>query len=575
MKKSLRIFFAVVAMMLCAVSAQAQEMPNPEPVRDQTAVYDDVKNTVTITGKAPSYTEYDWDYSYTNYPLDHISYIAIYRHTPGTEWPETEYARITAPEVGKTISYTDTQVEADNNYEYKLVVDVDGKDSYGAFTSVYTGVKPGELTAFSASVASSESTSVDLTATAPTTSASGSPLTKPMSIVLQVKDIFDYVTLHTIENVQPGQTVTWQHTGVILNTNCHYAAYALIGTGGKGQSSETDIYVGLDRPGTPQDFTASADGDKVSFTWKAPACGDRGGHYDNATYTLRMKYNDGEEQTVAEGINGTSYVYNVKGEEATMTFSLVAVNAAGESVEEAKSGQVTAGQAAALPFKESFAGGTLTHKGWQKATTQHDEYYTYDAWYFTGSGTMYYMPTDDYVDINPQDGDEGMASSKFYGYSEDGQTESLISPRMDVSKTKNVKLSFYFWNAIEDACKNEARMQISRDGGDWETVLTTHPLAEGAPQWEQYTKVVGVEGTSDLRVRVDAIRHEGAVVNVYIDNVMVEATTETGISSAVTSGDNAAVAEYYTVAGVRVNRPTAPGTYIVRSGKSVKKVVVR
>ena len=106
---------------------------------------------------------------------------------------------------------------------------------------------------------------------------------------------------------------------------------------------------------------------------------------------------------------------------------------------------------------------------------------------------MYYMPTDDYVDINPQDGDEGMASSKFYGYSEDGQTESLISPRMDVSKTKNVKLSFYFWNAIEDACKNEARMQISRDGGDWETVLTTHPLAEGDPQWEQYTKVVGVE----------------------------------------------------------------------------------
>lgn len=188
---------------------------------------------------------------------------------------------------------------------------------------------------------------------------------------------------------------------------------------------------------------------------------------------------------------------------------------------------------------------------------------------------MYYMPTDDYVDINPQDGDEGMASSKFYGYSEDGQTESLISPRMDVSKTKNVKLSFYFWNVIEDACKNEARMQISRDGGDWETVLTTHPLAEGAPQWEQYTKVVGVEGTSDLRVRVDAIRHKGAVVNVYIDNVMVEATTETGISSAVTSGDNAAVAEYYTVAGVRVNRPTAPGTYIVRSGKSVKKVVVR
>ncbi len=575
MTKTLHLLLAVMAIMFCAVTAKAQEIPNPEPVRNTTAVYNDADNTVTLTGKAPSYTEYDWDYTYTNYPLDHISFISIFRHEPGTEWPTTELARVENPEVGKDISYVDATVEKDKKYEYKFIVDVDGKESYGAFISVYTGVTPGKLQAFSASVASSSATATNLSVTAPTTSATGTPLTSNMSIVIQIRDMYNYVTIHTIENVKPGETVTWQHTEIDPNTNCHYAAYALIGTAGKGESSEADIFVGLDRPGTPQNFTATADGAKVNFTWEAPAKGERGGLYDNATYTLRMKYNDGKEQTVAEGIEGTSYVYNATGEEATMTFSLFAVNAAGECTVGAESEQVTAGQAATLPFNESFANAGLAHKGWQKATTQDDEYYTYDAWYFTSEATMYYLPDDSYINITPQDDDEGFASCKFYGYSEDGQTESLISPRMAVGGTKNVKVSFYYWNAVEEGNKSEVKLSVSRDGGEWENVLSTKPLAEGMPQWEQYSKVLPMEGTTDLRIKLDAVRHNGPIVNITIDNICVEATTETGISSVTASDDSQACTDYFTVSGTRINRPTAPGTYIVRTGKSVKKVVLK
>ena len=576
MKKTLHLLFAVMATMLCAVTAKAQEIPNPEPVRNQKAVYDAAANTVTLTGRAPSKTEYDWEWSWTDYPLDHISYISIFRHERYTGWPSTELTRIEAPEVGKDISYVDATVEKDKNYEYKFIVNVDGKESYGAFCSVYTGVTPGALKAFSASVASSTATATDLSITAPETSATGAPLTTPMSIVIQQGSTFDgYVTLHTIENVQPGETVTWQHTDIAPNTDCHYIAYALIGTSGKGDSSEADTYVGLDRPGTPQNFTATANGDKVNFTWEAPANGDRGGNYDKATYTLRMKYNDGEEQTVAEGIDGTSYVYNAIGEEATMTFSLFAVNDAGECTKGVKSAQVTAGQAATLPFKESFADAKIAHKGWQKATTQNDEYYNYDAWYFTAEESMYYLLNDSYMTITPQDGDGGFASSKFYGYSEEGQTESLISPRMAVDDAQNVKVSFYYWNAVAEAFTNELKLSVSRDGGDWETVLTTKPLAEGMPQWEQFSKVLSVSGTSDLRIKLDAVRHDGPIVNVTIDNISVEATTETGISSVVTGNDSQARTDYFTVSGTRINRPTAPGTYIVRTGKDVKKVVLK
>lgn len=170
MKKTLLLFFAVLATMLCAVTVKAQEIPNPEPVRNTMAVYNDVDNTVTLTGKAPSYTEYDWDYTYTNYPLDHISFISIFRHEPTTEWPTTELARIDNPEVGKDISYVDATVEKDKKYEYKFIVNVDGKESYGAFISACTGVTPGKLQAFSASVASSTATATDLSVTAPVTS---------------------------------------------------------------------------------------------------------------------------------------------------------------------------------------------------------------------------------------------------------------------------------------------------------------------------------------------------------------------------------------------------------------------
>ena len=288
-----------------------------------------------------------------------------------------------------------------------------------------------------------------------------------------------------------------------------------------------------------------------------------------------MKYNDGKEQTVTEGIEGTSYVYNATGEEATMTFSLYAVNSAGECTVGAESGQVTAGQAASLPFKESFVNTELEHMGWQKATTQDDEYYTYDAWYFSSEATMYYLSNDEYISILPQDDDKGFASCRFYGYSEDGQTESLISPRMAVGETKNVKVSFYYWNTLEDANKSEVRLYVSRDGGDWENVLSTKPLTEGMPQWEQYSKVLSMEGTTDLRIKLDAVRHDGPIVNISIDNICVEATTETGISSITTGDDSQARTDYFTISGTRINRPTAPGTYIVRTGKSVKKVVLK
>lgn len=101
----MKLIATLATVFFCSLStALAQTTPqlNPERIRDQKASYDAKENTVTITATAPSRTEYDWDTYYTDFPLDHISYISIKRHTPGTSWPTEELGRIENPELGKT-----------------------------------------------------------------------------------------------------------------------------------------------------------------------------------------------------------------------------------------------------------------------------------------------------------------------------------------------------------------------------------------------------------------------------------------------------------------------------------------
>ena len=55
MKKTLLLFFAVLATMLCAVTVKAQEIPNPEPVRNTMAVYNQGRRTKIIRIKTATF----------------------------------------------------------------------------------------------------------------------------------------------------------------------------------------------------------------------------------------------------------------------------------------------------------------------------------------------------------------------------------------------------------------------------------------------------------------------------------------------------------------------------------------
>ena len=553
-----------------------------EQIRNQSATYNEVDNTVTITGKAPTQTEYDWDnWDEPQKDLPYISYILIERHVQNSAWPDNaEVGRVENPVLGEMFTFTDTTVERDVKYDYRLTCFVDGTQSqYAAYANVYTGIIPGELIEFTAAVPDYESNLINLTITTPEYSTSGSPLTGTLSIDIMLYAEYQESLIHTIENAEPGKTYTWQHTGLDMDRAYHYRGYARTGNAGKSLGAEADCYTGLDVPGQPLNLVVTTGEENATLTWQQPAKGVYGGDYNPAatTYTITRTYNDGTKETAASNVTGTEYVDAPGFDEAcTVAYSVIAVNDAGTGRKEAVHSPVSFGRPATLPFTESFASEKMDHKGWTLATTQDDEYYTYDAWHFVPEGTMYYLPTDNTLYIAPNDDDGGMAACWFYGHSEDGQTESLISPAITVKDVKDIEFTFNYFEVCSEASADVVEASISRDNGEWEKLFTSVAPEEVNPDWKEVKLPVSLDGKSEtIRVRLDAIHHYGPITNVYFDNIKVAATDQSAIRDTLADGTDDAPATYYNIQGIRIDNPSTPGIYIVKKGNATSKVLVK
>ena len=386
-----------------------------------------------------------------------------------------------------------------------------------------------------------------------------------------------YEVIHTFENVKAGETYTWRHEVNEMDQTIEYRAYARSGKNGKGITEYATTHVGLVAPETPQNFKAVRQGDNVVLTWEKPLTGRYNGDYDaeNTTYKLTRVYLDKTEVIAATNISGYTYTDSPEAdEEESITYKLVAVNSEGESATPAVSNQVAIGKALELPFEESFFGSKFTHKGWTTETSQNDPYYTYKAWNLYSSSTVYYLPEDKSLAVMPQDNDGGMACCLFYGHSEDGQTESLVSPHVNPAGADNVELKFNYWEMGSNATKNEIKVWVSRDDQAWELLWTSTLKEEFEPQWSEVTlPIFNTKANNNIRIKIDAIRHEGPVTDVLIDNITMTELDATGINTVKPAivGET----EYYTLSGVRINKPATRGTYIVKNGDSVKKIMVK
>ena len=580
MKKLLRILFFTLAVMVVSSDpmwAQTETL-RPERVTRQKAVYNANNNTVTLTAVTPSKTEYDWD-TYEQHDLSYISYISIKRHDVGTPWPDTELARITSPTLGKEFKFVDTNVLPDKSYEYALTVHVDALSSQTAYEHIYTGKTPAPVKSFTATTVDANTNAIDLSVIAPDTAVTGEALSKPLTIRIQLKqEYFDYIDVHSFTDVEPGKAYTWKFEGVEMSKSYHFRAIAIVGTEGKSGFVDASTYVGLDYPGAPRDFTCVSEGEQVKITWKEPAVGGRGGSYapEMTSYNLYRISADGTEEIAARGIQGNSYIDKpTTKEETSVAYRMTAVNIAGESVKDVKHAPVLVGKPAALPFKESFSNSSLEHKGWSTATTQKSDYYTYKAWMFPNAASVYYFPTDETLTTEPHDKDGGLAACLFYGYCEEGQTESLISPHINVMGKDSVILKFHYWFIPVEGMKDELKILVKYDDTVWTSIFSSLNAEGDKAEWREIILPIKLQSNNQkIQIRFDGIFH-GTASEVVIDNITVEnAQVSNGIYNAVNS-DNIHNSQIFTISGTRVNNMSAPGTYIIKEGRTTKKVIVK
>lgn len=575
MNKSITLLIASTLLTGIAAYSEVQ----PEQVSGQKAEYDESTGAVIVSGKLPT-TSYDSEY-YIYEELDHISEVLFERHTPGTPWPaNAAVGVITNPAPGDNFRFVDPNVSPDAKYEYRITCYVDGVKGYSGYAQVYTGVTPGKPDFFSASTAGPDATSVTLTVTAPATSPGGAPLSSLTAIDIELYQDFSYSLLHSIENVTPGETYTWTHDNLSIGKTYYYRARARKGETGWGEADECQAYVGLDIPEAAGNASFTVNGDnEVILSWEAPTKGMRGGSIipDDVSYVITRRLLDGEEIPVATTEPGQTSYTDRHGydEETWIEYAITSCNAAGESYKATELPGISVGAPASLPFAESFSYGSFDHKGWTRHSTQDDPYYTYVAWRSMQSSVAYHWDSDDYLHIYPQDEDLGFASCLFYSYSPDGQLEGLISPRIAIGNASEMTLSFYLFDFDAYSSGNLVAVSYCGDNDVYQEVFRSSPEEDTIPGWTEIKFDFPIESdTENIRLRIDAIRGGIPIIDVFVDNILLEAKDQSGVELPAAALAGNGPATYYTMDGRKISNPTS-GLYIKKDGTGTEKVIIR
>ena len=133
-------------------------------------------------------------------------------------------------------------------------------------------------------------------------------------------------------------------------------------------------------------------------------------------------------------------------------------------------------------------------------------------------------------------------------------------------------VKFHFWEVQKDASENTIKVSVSRDDKEWEQIYLSQPPVECVPIWKEVVLQIPLnKKAQNVRVRFDAIRHDGPITNVYFDNITVEAKNSSVSDIEIEDAEP----EYFTIQGIRVENPTEPGLYIVRRGNTATKEIIR
>lgn len=469
---------------------------------------------------------------------------------------------ILAEENAKTFSAV-VKVDEDGYYNFGIH-DTSSADAYAIYVDDFSVVEggtlqvPAPISDFSAVADADGALKVELSFTAPSTTAEGKPLTDLQKIEI-VRDEKD--TVKTFEAPKAGEKFSFADTDATgLTDGSHH--YSIHSVNGKGQSldAETDVKVGIAAPGATTDLVAEEKEDGIHLTWNAPTVDADGNavNPENYTYTIAaMKYYTQEVVIVADDVKGTSYVDNktldADGDQLQVYYMVQAKNRAGVGLI-AESNQFVVGKSYSLPMTEGFS-------------PEYDRQSKY-LWWIDLSQDINTMSFFRFGTGMSSDGDDGCAV--FFGAAENSFS-NLRSGKISFAGTEKPQISYDYYMEYDGEAK--LSVEYSADLKTWTQLdcldmSTVHP-EEAA--WMTHT----LDATPCVAYPYVYIRLHGECIDgytpIYVDNINIKESSVSSIDNAAVSADNPV--DIYTVAGqlVRRNATTtkglAPGLYVVNGKK--------
>ena len=139
----------------------------------------------------------------------------------------------------------------------------------------------------------------------------------------------------------------------------------------------------------------------------------------------------------------------------------------------------------------------------------------------------------------------------------------------------SVTLKFHYWFIPVEGMKDELKVLVKYDDTVWTSIFSSLNTEGDKAEWREIILPIKLQSNNQkIQIRFDGIFH-GTASEVVIDNITVEnAQVTNGIYNAVNS-DNIHNSQIFTISGTRVNDMSAPGTYIIKEGRTTKKVIVK
>lgn len=433
---------------------------------------------------------------------------------------------------------------------YKIGIHIKSASRQGTFAIKNILLSAGKSTAVpaapavEATVAAEGALGAVLTITAPTQTAGGAELEKPVTAFEILRD----GTLVATVDAEAGKTEYSYEDKTVAVAGMYVYAVRAVNADGAGELAEVSVYVGRDVPLAPTGFTATDNFDgTVALTWDAPSATGANGGYVDVEHLVYAVTNP--DKSVTEGLRGTSAEATIDkiGDQTEVKYTLAVKydDEASAKVPAVESNALVAGAPYVLPFAESFAGASARTQIWSKDAVKVDKSYNLEFSFNADSD---------------HGGDGG--GFKIYSYENDA-VGRWVSPALDLSLSVNPELSMWVKMLSEDV---EFELQAQTEYGEWQTVATVEPSTEWvelrAPLSSCRGRFVRLGFTGRFNKWYNAL---------YMDDIAVRESTSGIEGVSVSEGE----AEVYNLQGIRVSDTAAPGVYIVRKGADVRKVIIR